>query len=302
MGMAAPCPYKKGLFMQDSFLIAYQENGQTKLGLQLGESIYSLDSQKIPSFEWLLQNVAAGDLLATLDAAKGELVSSAPSSLKGLLSHQPIWAAGVTYKTSEEARERESNNSTVYTRVYSAARPELFWKSIGYLTVSQGDKVGIRDDASWSVPEPELTMVINSRNELFGFTIGNDMSSRDIEGENPLYLPQAKVYRDSCALGPRIWLQPQLASWPEIEIEIAILRGGAQVFVGKTSTARLKRELPELLAYLGRCMDFPYGVFLMTGTGVVPADDFTLLEGDIVQIRIEPIGELVNTVHIVGNR
>jgi 2-dehydro-3-deoxy-D-arabinonate dehydratase len=289
--------------MQDYFLIAYQDNQQAKLGLQIAQTIYSLDESKIPSFEWLLKHIAAADLISVLEDAKGEAVASeTPVSLKGLLSHQPIWAAGVTYKTSEEARERESHNSTVYTRVYSAERPELFWKSIGYATVSHGDKVGIRADASWSVPEPELTMVLNARKELIGFTIGNDMSSRDIEGENPLYLPQAKVYHDSCALGPRIWLQTQAETWPEVDIEIRIIRAGEEVFAGKTSTARLKRELPELLAYLGRCMDFPYGVFLMTGTGVVPADDFTLQLDDVVQIRIEPIGELLNTVHIVGKR
>jgi 2-dehydro-3-deoxy-D-arabinonate dehydratase len=289
--------------MSDYFLIAYQDNQQAKLGLQIEQAVYSLDTNKIPSFEWLLQNIAAADLIQALEDAKGQAIALETSlSLKGLLSHQPIWAAGVTYKTSEEARERESHNSTVYTRVYSAERPELFWKSIGYMTVSNGDKVGIRDDASWSVPEPELTMVINARKELIGFTIGNDMSSRDIEGENPLYLPQAKVYHDSCALGPRIWLQPQAEAWPDVAIEIKIIRAGNAIFAGATSTARLKRELPELLAYLGRCMDFPYGVFLMTGTGVVPADDFTLHADDVVQIKVEPIGELQNTVHIVGNR
>jgi 2-dehydro-3-deoxy-D-arabinonate dehydratase len=284
--------------MPDYFLLAHQ----SKLALQIDDTVYSLNESKIPSFEWLLQNVAAADLLRSLDAAKGQVISVANPSLKGLLSHQAIWAAGVTYKTSEEARERESNNSTVYTRVYSAERPELFWKSIGYASVSSGDKVGIRADASWSVPEPELTLLINSRKELFGFTIGNDMSSRDIEGENPLYLPQAKVYQDSCAIGPRIWLQPQAQAWPEVDIEITIVRGGKDVFAGKTSTARLKRTLPELLSYLGRSLDFPYGVFLMTGTGVVPADDFTLQADDVVRICIEPIGELSNTVHVVGSR
>lgn len=285
--------------MPDYFLLAIN----SKLALQIGENFYSLDESKIPSFEWLLQNVSAADLLQTLDKAKGEAIAAPQSmNLKGLLSHQAIWAAGVTYKTSEEARERESNNSTVYTRVYSAERPELFWKSIGYASVSNGDKVGIRADATWSVPEPELTLLINSRKELLGFTIGNDMSSRDIEGENPLYLPQAKVYHDSCAIGPRIWLQPQANSWPEVDIDIKIIRAGKDVFVGKTSTARLKRSLPELLTYLGRCMDFPYGVFLMTGTGVVPADDFTLQADDVVEICIEPIGEMSNTVHVVGSR
>lgn len=288
--------------MQDYFLVAYQENQQVKLGLQVDETIYRLNEQQIPSFEWLLQNVAAADLIETLLQAKGSAVAPENAmNLRGLLNHQLVWAAGVTYKTSEEARERESNNSNVYTRVYSAKRPELFWKSIGYATVSHGDKVGIRADATWSVPEPELTLLINARKELIGFTIGNDMSSRDIEGENPLYLPQAKVYQDASALGPRIWLQPNLASWPQLAIEITIERNNIAVFTGKTDTSRLKRNLPELLHYLCSSLDFPYGVFLMTGTGIVPSDEFTLQADDVVKIKIEPIGELINTVHIVGN-
>lgn len=284
------------------FLIGYQESQETKLALQKGETAYAIDKTKIPSFEWLLQNVSAAELVSSLNAAMGAaLTENTALTLKGLLNHQPIWAAGVTYKISEEARERESDNSTVYTRVYNAVRPEVFWKSIGYEAVGSGDQVGIRHDATWSVPEPELTIVFNARKEVIGFTIGNDMSSRDIEGENPLYLPQAKVYDDACAIGPRIWLQPHADSWPEVDISIKIERGAKTVFSGKTSSNQLHRSLPELADYLSRCKAFPYGVLLMTGTGVVPPDEFTLAADDLVSIQIDPIGELVNTVHVVGS-
>jgi 2-dehydro-3-deoxy-D-arabinonate dehydratase len=273
---------------------------QVKLGVQVGETLHAVDETKIPSLDWLLQNVSSSELTDLVKDAKGAVVAATNTTLKGLLDRQAIWAAGVTYKTSEEARERESDNSTIYTRVYSAERPELFGKAIGYETVSHGDSVGIRYDATWSVPEPELTVVYNSRLEVMGFTIGNDMSSRDIEGENPLYLPQAKVYDTACSLGPRIWLQPGANVWPQADIQIEIKRNGERVFSGTTSTARLHRTLETLTDYLGRCKRFAYGVFLMTGTGVVPPDDFTLQKGDEVQITIPPIGTLVNTVQVVN--
>ncbi len=248
-----------------------------------------------------MHHLSADGLISALESAITEkLAPDTTLTLKGLLTYQAIWASGVTYKISEEARERESDNSTVYTRVYSAERPELFGKAIGYEAVSSGDYVGIRYDATWSVPEPELTVVFNAKQEVIGFTIGNDMSSRDIEGANPLYLPQAKVYQDACALGPRIWLQANADEWREQDIRIQIERDSEIVFDGSTNTNKLHRSLPELANYLMRCKQFPYGVFLMTGTGVVPPDEFTLAAGDIVRIHIDPIGELVNTVHVVG--
>ncbi len=288
--------------MQENyFLFGYQHNGQTKLGLQKDNTLYALDESIVPSLDSILTDVPANDLLALLDSATtGELPQDTSFTLKNLLTHQPIWASGVTYKQSEEARERESDNSNLYTRVYSAERPELFWKSIGSEIVSNGDYVGIRRDATWSVPEPELTLVINAHGECIGFTIGNDMSSRDIEGANALYLPQAKVYDDACAVGPRIWLRPNANEWGDLTIQISIERDNNTVFSGDTSTAQLKRQLPELVDYLLRCKTFSHGVFLMTGTGVVPPDEFTLQANDIIRIQIDPIGELVNTVHIVG--
>ena len=281
------------------YLVGYRENGRQQLALQINEQPFRLQGN-VADYEWLMQNVAAADLLTTLLAAKGNALSLTADQHSFPANQQEVWASGVTYKRSEEARERESDHSTVYTRVYHAERPEIFMKSLGYAVVSQGQAVGIRADATWSVPEPELTVALNAQLEVIGFTIGNDMSSRDIEGENPLYLPQAKVYDAACALGPRIWLQPNCAEWPELTIEITIVRHGETVFQGETSTTNIKRSLNTLVTYLGRCKSFPYGAFLMSGTGVVPPDEFTLAVGDEVRIGIEPMGELVNRVKVVG--
>jgi 2-dehydro-3-deoxy-D-arabinonate dehydratase len=213
-------------------------------------------------------------------------------------SNQEVWAAGVTYFRSRDARIEESKDAgggTFYDRVYNAERPELFFKATGRRVVAPGQPVRIRADAKWSVPEPELTLLISSTGTITGYTIGNDMSSRDIEGENPLYLPQAKVYDGSCALGPAILLSPDPVP-RTTAIEIEILRNNSAVFSGATTLAELKRD-PKLLAeYLFRDNTFPDGVFLMTGTGIVPADDFTLASGDIVRITIEGIGTLENPV------
>ncbi len=184
--------------------------------------------------------------------------------------------------------------------MYNAVRPEVFFKASGYDVVGSGDAVGIRYDATWSVPEPELVVVLNGRMEVVGFTVGNDMSSRDIEGENPLYLPQAKIYERACAVGPRIWLQPGASKFPDVQIDLKVERGGQVAFSGHTSSGELHRPLMELVEYLGRCKRFPWGALLFTGTGIVPPDTFTLAEGDTVRIRIDPIGELVNTVRVVG--
>lgn len=286
--------------MTSNYLFGYQQDGTIKLGFERNEEKYGLDISRIPSLNWLLQVIPAAQVLDLLNEARTDLlpVTTLPT-LKGVFDRQPIWAAGVTYKISEQARERESANSTIYTRVYSAERPEIFWKAMGHEIVSAGEAVGIRYDATWSVPEPELVILFNSRLEVIGFSVGNDLSSRDIEGANPLYLPQAKVYESACALGPRIWLQPGTDAWPQTEIRIAIERGDSVAFSGQTSTANLNRTLPTLVDYLGRCQRFPFGVGLFTGTGVVPSDDFTLLAGDVVRITIPPIGELVNTVKVI---
>jgi 2-dehydro-3-deoxy-D-arabinonate dehydratase len=211
---------------------------------------------------------------------------------------QEVWASGVTYYRSRAARIEESKDAgggDFYDRVYSAERPELFFKASGRSVVGHGDKVRIRSDAKWSVPEPELTLVLSSSGRIIGYTIGNDMSSRDIEGENPLYLPQAKVYDGSCAIGPCILLRRD-ALPKEVQIEIRIVRGGKTAFAGKTALTELKREPQYLVDYLYRENSFPCGSFLMTGTGIVPPDAFTLHSGDEVHISIEHIGMLSNSV------
>jgi 2-dehydro-3-deoxy-D-arabinonate dehydratase len=211
---------------------------------------------------------------------------------------QEVWAAGVTYFRSRSARMEESKDAgggTFYDRVYAAERPELFFKATGRRVVGPGDPVRIRSDARWSVPEPELTLLINSSGHIIGYTIGNDMSSRDIEGENPLYLPQAKVYDGSCALGPCVLLSPEPLS-QSTAIHLEIDRNGATAFAGNTTLAELKREPKQLAEYLFRDNSFPAGAFLMTGTGVVPGDDFTLASGDRIRIAIDGIGVLENVV------
>jgi 2-dehydro-3-deoxy-D-arabinonate dehydratase len=196
-----------------------------------------------------------------------------------------VWAAGVTYLRSREAREAESTVKDVYSRVYDAQRPELFFKAVGARVVGHQMPIRIRDDSRWNVPEPELTLVINSGGEIVGFCVGNDVSSRDIEGENPLYLPQAKVYEGSCALGPGIVIG-DVERMRDLSIQVAVIRAGRSVFQGETRTNQMKRPLEELVVYLGKELDFPRGAFLMTGTGIVPPTDFSLERGDLVRITI----------------
>lgn len=211
---------------------------------------------------------------------------------------QEVWAAGVTYYRSRGARMEESKDAgggNFYDRVYSAERPELFFKSTASRTVGMGDKVRIRTDAKWSVPEPELTLVVSPSGRIIGYTIGNDMSSRDIEGENPLYLPQAKVYNGSCALGPGILVSANPLT-PTTEIVLEILRNDCVEFTGSVALTELKRDPKTLVEFLFRDNSFPAGVFLMTGTGIVPPSTFTLASGDRIRITIEPIGVLENEV------
>lgn len=197
-----------------------------------------------------------------------------------------IWASGVTYLRSREAREVESTTADIYTRVYQAARPELFFKASGWRVVGHGDAIRIRRDSAWSVPEPELVLFINASGLVCGYTAGNDVSSRDIEGENPLYLPQAKVYNRACALGPRIRLVEDTAPLRDLQVCLEILRGGATAFQGETSTQKMKRSFEELVQYLFRELDFPQGAFLFTGTGIVPPETFTMRPGDRTRVTI----------------
>lgn len=226
------------------------------------------------------------------------LQSLIKEELQPPIGTQEVWAAGVTYMRSLEARKEESakaGGDDFYTKVYSAERPELFFKSAASRTVGSGQQVRIRKDSKWNVPEPELTLFITSQGTIEGYTIGNDMSSRDIEGENPLYLPQAKSYDGSSSIGPCIYLDDAPIAKDTL-IQIVITRKNNIVFQSAISIQKIKRTFEELVSYLFRETSFPYGVFLMTGTGIVPPDDFTLQPNDKIDITISMIGTLTNIV------
>ena len=213
---------------------------------------------------------------------------------------QEVWAAGITYLRSRDARMEESKESgaaDVYDKVYQAERPELFFKALPQRVAGTGEPIFIRTDSVWNVPEPELSLFINSQGDIEAYTIGNDVSSRSIEGENPLYLPQAKTYERSCALGPCLWVPPAPIS-PESAIHIQIFRQAQNIFNGSILLNRMKRNLPELAAWLFRACRFPHGCFLMTGTGIVPPSTFTLQADDLVEISIDGIGKLTNRVEL----
>jgi 2-dehydro-3-deoxy-D-arabinonate dehydratase len=284
-----------------------------RLGQMVGDQVYDLTSSGSVFFgslsallqasvstpiPMLLADVNAYTLglppyaYADLDRAPDETVAH----LLPPIDRQEVWAAGVTYAWSREARVREAKAKDVYVQVYEADRPELFLKCLGEKAVGPNDWVGIRGDSEWNVPEPELTLVLNPALEIVGYTAGNDVSSRDIEGENPLYLPQAKVYRHSCALGPVITLADDTVDPANLNIQMTITRGEETVFRGEVGTDTINRALEDLAAYLGRYEDFPHGVLLMTGTGIVPEDAFTLQDGDRIAIEIEAIGVLHNVV------
>ncbi|GIH03557.1 fumarylacetoacetate (FAA) hydrolase [Rhizocola hellebori] len=207
-----------------------------------------------------------------------------------------VWASGVTYRRSRQARIAESGDGDVYARVYDAVRPELFFKSVAWRAVSDGDPIGVRADSAANTPEPELALVFNAAGQIVGVTVCNDVSSRSIEGENPLYLPQAKIYTASCALGPGIRPVWEVADLGDLAISCTISRGDAVVWSASTSTALLHRRFDDLAEHLFRAMDFPHGVILSTGTGIVPELDLSLTAGDIVRIEIEHVGVLTNPV------
>jgi 2-dehydro-3-deoxy-D-arabinonate dehydratase len=224
--------------------------------------------------------------------------ASLPATPGAPIGSQEVWAAGVTYLRSRTARMEESKDAgggTFYDKVYHAERPELFFKGTPHRVAGPGTPVKIRRDSKWNVPEPELTLAINRHGRIFGYTVGNDMSSRDIEGENPLYLPQAKVYDRSTGLGPCLLVTDEPLP-PTTTIAIEIHRDGVAAFSGSTQISQIKRKFPELAEFLFRDNSFPRGAYLMTGTGVVPPDDFTLRSRDEIRITIEPIGTLINTV------
>ncbi|EEF62755.1 fumarylacetoacetate hydrolase family protein [Pedosphaera parvula] len=273
-------------------------NHEPRVGLVVEDSfVLDLSSAGILSLESLLEAEDLRTQLENLSTKPLPRFSIGDIRFCAPVERQEVWAAGVTYLRSKKARMEESNfSATAYDRVYEAERPEIFFKSLPQKVVATGDAIGIRKDARWNVPEPELALVLNSRGSLVGYTIGNDMSSRDIEGENLLYLPQAKTYSRSCALGPFITVgvgESEARSW---EIRIQVQRSGEIVFSGDTSVSKIKRSFKELIDFLFRSQEFPHGAVLLTGTGVVPPDHFSLEEKDAVRITISGIGTLENPV------
>jgi 2-dehydro-3-deoxy-D-arabinonate dehydratase len=245
--------------------------------------------------------ISDDDLVATLyriatSSAADETLATAATKPLAPIGSQEVWAAGVTYLRSRTARMEESQTAggdSFYDRVYQAERPEIFFKATPHRVVGPGQAMRLRADSKWIVPEPELTLVVTQRGKIIGFTIGNDLSCRDIEGENPLYLPQAKTFDRCAAVGPAILVAKDLPH-PDTAIELVIRRGGEALVNDRTTLGRMKRSLPELVEFLFRENSHPAGVLLMTGTGIIPSDDFSLEHGDVVEITIDGIGTLVN--------
>jgi 2-dehydro-3-deoxy-D-arabinonate dehydratase len=269
--------------------------GGSVVGLVEAGQVYPL-SDLFPLSHFLHAGDGAARVRALLDASAVPVpLDRAP--LLPPIDAQEVWAAGVTYVRSKTARERESAGAArFYDMVYTAPRPELFFKATPRRVVGPGAPVRIRADSRWNVPEPEIALVVSPELKIVGYTIGNDMSSRDIEGENPLYLPQAKVYDGSCALGPVVTLAGHLPPPDQVHIRLSITRGGQAVFEGSTSVAAMARPFEDLVSWLGRDNSFPDGVILLTGTGIVPPDDFTLDHGDEIAIEVSGIGRLCNRV------
>jgi 2-dehydro-3-deoxy-D-arabinonate dehydratase len=262
------------------------QNGQPTGQFQPGVELHHLLRLRADELRTLIEKSIRPGL--TTDAAS--------SLLAPIDGETEVWAAGVTYKRSEEARREESGTPDIYAKVYTAKRPELFFKATPRRVAGPDAPIVIRADSTWDVPEPELALVINAHAEIIGYTIGNDVSSRSIEGENPLYLPQAKVYTNSCALGPAISLAWEIVDPYNLTIGLTIERNDRVYWQGETSTGELKRRFDELVAYLFLEDDFPDGVMLCTGTALVPERPFTLQPGDIVQITIDQLGTLRNPV------
>ncbi|MGV3663663.1 MAG: fumarylacetoacetate hydrolase family protein [Prosthecobacter sp.] len=252
----------------------------------------------LPETNWdtLFDSPNLATFLAQIASTTPAVDAPAPETILAPIVSQEVWAAGVTYFRSRTARMEESKDAgggSFYDRVYSAERPEIFFKATPQRVANPNQPMHLRGDSKWMVPEPELTLAVNSRGEIIGCTVGNDLSCRDIEGENALYLPQAKCFKLCAALGPAILIQSEPLA-PTTRIALQIERGGANVFEGDTTLAQLKRTPQELVGFLFRDNTFPTGTFLMTGTGIVPGDEFTLQSGDVVKITIDGIGTLSN--------
>lgn len=255
---------------------------------------------RLPDADWdaLLRREDLPEYLSRVlaDAPAADPVD--PSSCLAPIGRQEVWAAGVTYFRSRTARMEEASDaggSSFYDRVYHADRPELFMKATAHRVVGPGGTLRLRRDSSWMVPEPELTLLVSPGGRITGYTLGNDMSCRDIEGENPLYLPQAKTFDQCAGLGPGIWVSATPPP-PETEIRVDIIRNGSVIFEDNTSLSQMRKTPPQLVGYLYREASFPDGCFLMTGTGIVPHESFTLQDNDVVRITMMPLGTLVHTV------
>lgn len=272
-------------------------SGEVGIGSVSGDQLTPLAlTDEYASLTDILEAEAPGQIAAALMDPSAQ-VPLADVTLLPPIDAQEVWAAGVTYTRSKTARMEESEAAaSCYDRVYASPRPELFMKATPHRVSGPGQPLRIREDAEWNVPEPELTLVMNTRMQLVGFTIGNDMSSRDIEGDNPLYLPQAKVYNQCAGIGPWITLATAMPPRAEIGIALEIRRDGQVVFAGRTGIDQMARTFEELIGWLSRDNSFPAGVLLMTGTGVVPDSEFTLHPGDIVDITIDGIGTLSNPI------
>lgn len=279
---------------------AQREDGAIAVGVVADGHVHFFDLKDYAD-RYALSDVLHADHPETV--ARGMIDEAAPRvpladvTLLPPIDRQEVWAAGVTYIRSRQARERESVGAArFYDLVYTAARPELFFKATPHRVVGPGERVRVRGDSRWSVPEPELALVLSPHLKLVGYTIGNDMSARDIEGENPLYLPQAKVYTHCCALGPVVTLADAMPPPEQIAIHLCIERRGQKIFEGSTRIAQMARNFADLIGWLGKDNSFPNGVILLTGTGVVPPDDFALAANDVVHIDITGIGRLTNVV------
>ncbi|TVS20266.1 MAG: 2-hydroxyhepta-2,4-diene-1,7-dioate isomerase [Planctomycetaceae bacterium] len=272
--------------------------GEISVGQLEDERVLPLDLSG-RQYRCLSDILDADDPLEVADflVVRNRSISLETAALLAPIDNQEVWAAGVTYRRSQVARMEESASSaSCYDRVYTSPRPELFFKATPHRVSGPGEPLRIRSDSSWSVPEPEITLVLTSDMKLAGFTIGNDMSSRDIEGENPLYLPQAKVYDRCCGLGPCVTLASGMPPLQTVQIRMVVRRRGDVVFEGSTSVSQMARTFDELIQWLGRENSFPGGAFLLTGTGIVPDSDFTLHAGDLVAISIDGIGVLINPI------
>lgn len=271
-----------------------------RIGLLDGDQVIPFPAPKQgPASMRELLGMTRSEIAATVAQAREADTSAIPAHdaiLLAPIDEQEVWACGVTYLRSRDARMEESTEEDVYERVYNAERPELFFKATPSRVSGPGQPVGIRADSTWDVPEPEVTLVINAHREVIGYTVGNDMSSRSIEGENPLYLPQAKMYAACAGLGPVIALADEVADPGRLSVKLTIERDGAVLFEGDTSTDQLARSFDDLVSYMHRHNIFPNGAFLMTGTGIIPPSEFTLEDGDVVSIAVSGIGTLTQPV------